>query len=279
YDPSRFESQFAFTELKTILEKYKNKLRNEAIKNYGISNAELEPFDIFNLPVITTETLSKRGTSNLFALLMLLSALTGPIFIAIDLTSGEKERRTFETLLTLPLTNTDIFLAKTLTALTGATTAVLLSFLSCFVTFAVFPPVAGMQGVPIIDVTANIGITELFQFLIIIMPVVCLASSLSFLIGILSRSYKEANLYYSPFMLVITIFTVIPSLPGFDPKLIYAFIPFANCTISLIEIAKGNIDMAFNSISILSNITFTVIIAIFSIRSLSKEQVIFKKVE
>jgi sodium transport system permease protein len=62
--------------------------------------------------------------------IIILLCFTGAMYPAMDLTAGEKERGTMETLLCSPAARTDIVLGKFLMVLTGSLAAVAFSLVS-----------------------------------------------------------------------------------------------------------------------------------------------------
>src|SRR4029077_10071120 len=62
--------------------------------------------------------------------LIIILCFTGAMYPAMDLTAGEKERGTMETLLCCPVPRIDLVLGKFLLVLTGSLSAMLLSLMS-----------------------------------------------------------------------------------------------------------------------------------------------------
>ncbi|HRE09004.1 MAG TPA: ABC transporter permease subunit, partial [Opitutaceae bacterium] len=67
--------------------------------------------------------------------LVILLCFTGAMYPAMDITAGEKERGTLETLLCSPVGRTEIVLGKFLVVLTSALSTVVFAGISALVTF------------------------------------------------------------------------------------------------------------------------------------------------
>ena len=102
-------------------------------------------------------------------LMIILSILISVMHPSIDLTAGEKERGTLETLLMLPVSGKYIVLSKTLTAaMCGVVTAILniLSMSAVFIIFIEQSKIAGMMG------GFNIEFSSFISAMLITFPVI-----------------------------------------------------------------------------------------------------------
>ncbi len=77
---------------------------------------------------------------------IIILCLTGAMYPAIDLTAGEKERGTIETILTSPVPRTQIVLGKFLMVLTAALCTAMLAIISMGISFHVAKMVIGKLG-------------------------------------------------------------------------------------------------------------------------------------
>ena len=100
YDEDSNKSNMAYSMLKETFDKYSNNIVNNRLKSKGISESVLTPFDI------KQSTLSKQsgdsmaqGILNVLPTIIIIFMISPTIGIAADLIAGEKERGTFEPLL------------------------------------------------------------------------------------------------------------------------------------------------------------------------------------
>ena len=121
------KSQIAFVRLSSVMQRWNEKLFKTELAARGLPPSVAEPFDVETDDV--AEQTAYRGAalwSKILPVLLLIWAMTGAFYPAVDLCAGEKERGTLETLLSAPAERSEIVLGKLLTImLFSAITAVL----------------------------------------------------------------------------------------------------------------------------------------------------------
>ena len=85
---------------------------------YKTPETVLKPFDWKEENVATGEQMGGKILGSILPYLMILLTLQGGIYAAIDLTAGEKEKATLETLLVSAASRFDIVMGKFLTVMT-----------------------------------------------------------------------------------------------------------------------------------------------------------------
>jgi sodium transport system permease protein len=164
------------------------------------------------------------------------------MYPAMDLTAGEKERGTMETLLCCPASRADIVIGKFFMVLTGSLVAVgfsLISLLgSLLVIGAAFMP--GSQGpaahgaaMPTIDPLGILGV------LAMVAPVAVLFSAILFSVSLYAKSSKEAQSYIMPMTFAVVIPCVIGILPGIELNYRLALVPVLNISLVCKEMLSG----------------------------------------
>lgn len=161
--------------------------------------------------IVRTVSVEERDASGVHPLLALLitflpyglmfAAFFGGMYLAIDSTSGERERQTLEPLLLNPVSRTQIVLGKL--AATVAFSAVSLGL--CVTAMAV-----GLTLVPALPggLELSLGPANSLLIFLIALPLVLFASAAQMLVASFTRSYREAQTYVQVFQL----FPMIPSL-------------------------------------------------------------------
>src|SRR5690606_23975680 len=93
-----------------------------------------QPFEITTLDVAEKSQHRAAAWSKILPFVLLLWALTGAFYPAIDLCAGEKERGTLETLLSSPAERLEIVWGKLLTVMTFSMATAILNLSSLAVT-------------------------------------------------------------------------------------------------------------------------------------------------
>ena len=169
--------------------------------------------------------------------LLVMWMLTGSVYPAIDMTAGEKERGTMETLLISPAERTEIVAGKFLaTACFGFGTA-LWNVALMLVAVAAAPLLApGLFGHGLISPAGLAGCV------LAAVPLALLFAGLALSLGVFARSTKEGNYYMVPLF-----FTVLPlaywsMTPGIELDRFTRWVPLANALLFQQRLMSGRPD-------------------------------------
>ncbi len=155
--------------------------------------------------------------------LLVMWMLTGAVYPAIDMTAGEKERGTMETLLISPAGRTEIVIGKFLaTTMLGFSTAMWNVFLMV-IAVAVAPRLApGFFGHDLVSLAG------LAACILAAIPLAMLFAALALSLGIFARSTKEGNYYMVPLFFLVLPLAYWSMTPGIELDSFTRWIPMAN---------------------------------------------------
>lgn len=227
------KSQLAFDRLDTVLMRWMAKVGAKNLADNGLPLTAVRPFDIKGENV-SAESQGRAATvwSKVLPVLLLLWALTGAFYPAIDLCAGEKERGTLETLLCSPADRSEIVLGKLLTIMLFSAITALLNLVSGGITsWLMLNQMMGM-GFP-----SPLAIVWL---LIALVPVSALFSALALALAAFARSSKEGQYYLMPLLLITTPLAVLPAAPGVELTLGNSLIPVTGIVLLLRSLLEGN---------------------------------------
>lgn len=128
-----------------------------------------------------------------FPLLLVMWLVAGCIQPAVDLTAGEKERGTMETLLISPAERSEIVLGKFLAVTFFGFSSVIWNVV-CLTVAALLAQ--GLIGQAIVNLPGMLGCVVLG------VPIAMLFSAVSLALGVFARSTKEGQYYLVPLMLI-----------------------------------------------------------------------------
>ena len=190
------------------------------------------------------EVYSAMSQQNMFVpiIIMLIIVMIGSIVISSM--GNEKENKTLETLLTLPVNRTTIVAGK----LIGSTIAGLVMGALYMVGMYFYisgMSVTGSGGVTMQDLGLSLSILDwvivaAFMFL----SITC-ALGLCMILGAIAKNYKAAQMYIMPISILavipmfVTMFSSIEALPGFAQGLMFA-IPFTHPMTIMQNLMFGN---------------------------------------
>ncbi|MEK7460878.1 MAG: ABC transporter permease [Patescibacteria group bacterium] len=261
-------SAFALTKLSGLLSTFNNQLIRERL-----TAANTNP-DLINGPIILKDDIStqqeKSGSYLAFLLpifLVILSYNSGA-YTAMDLISGEKERRTLESLLMVPLNRTSILTGKLLAISAVACLTVILATLSLYTSmrFLPLPEDAGAISMSPGSLATLIGMGIVLAVMF---------STILTALSVFARSLKEAQSYMAPLYLVVilpaTMVNIIPKQVVPDH---YFVVPVVNALFFFREILLHTINVRHAWLTVLTLLFFSAGMFVLSVRLFDQENVI-----
>jgi sodium transport system permease protein len=163
---------------------------------------------------------------------LMFAAFLGGMYLAIDSTSGERERLTLEPLLLNPVTRTQLVLGKL--AATVLFSAVSLAL--CVAAMA-----CGLTLVPELPGGIRLSLPPLraLQILLIALPIVLLASASQMLIASFTRSYREAQTWVQVFLLIPMVPSIVQAVSPVDPTPAALLTPVLGQSVLISLVGKG----------------------------------------
>jgi sodium transport system permease protein len=239
----------------------------------------LTPFRIKQDNVAPPEKVGGAAFGGIIGYMVILLCLTGGMYPAMDLTAGEKERGTMETILSSPISRLDLVLGKFFLVLTASLVTAALSVLSMGVSFW------GMQQLKAFDVSKNpeaagmqlhIGFTAVLSVFLMALPLAVLFSAGLITISLFAKSYKEAQSYVSPLMILVIVPAVAAMLPGVELTSKLALIPILNVSLLCKELVTGTYHWNFIALIFLSTCVYAAAALFLAVKMFQREDVLFR---
>ncbi len=163
---------------------------------------------------------------------LIFSTLMGGMYLAIDATAGERERKSLEPLLSLPVPRGGLLAGK----LAATSAFSLVSLLISLVAFAVAVPMIPLERVGMV---ADFGPGVVAGAVLVMLPFTVLGACLLTLVASFSRSYREAQTWVSVIMLVPTLPIVFAFIYGVRPTPLLVAVPSLGQHLLMTELIKG----------------------------------------
>ena len=202
----------------------------------GLSRGFVQPFDLDEANVASESRETQGAIGSLLPYFAILFCFFGAFYPSLDLTAGEKERFTLETLLLAPASRVEIATGKFLVVFTASVVAAVLTIasLAYTITHGVLPQGATEAMHLQFDVSAVLLTASL------LVPVAALFSSLLLTIALCARSFKEAQSYVMPLQLLVILPAMTALMPDLQTELKWAWVPLMNVSLLMRELLKGN---------------------------------------
>jgi sodium transport system permease protein len=199
------------------------------------------------------------------------------MYPAIDLTAGEKERGTIETILCSPVSRTHLVLGKFLMVLTASLATSALATCSMAATFLGAREVlAGLAADRSNAVRAAIHPSAILAIFLMVLPVAVLLSAGLLAIALFAKSYKEAQSYISPLILVVIIPAVVALLPGVELNARLALVPVLNTSLVSKEIITGTYHWKYMALIFASSCVYAAAAIFLAVKMFQREDVLFR---
>lgn len=171
--------------------------------------------------------------ATLVPLILILMTITGAVYPAIDLTAGERERGTLEILVAAPVPRLALLFAKYLAVLAVA-------MLTAVINLAMMLLTLQLNGLTS-QVFKDTGITVelVLQLLALLVLFATFFSAVLLALTSFARSFKEAQAYLIPLMLVSLAPGVIAMMPGLRLQGVLAVTPLMNIVLLARDLADG----------------------------------------
>ena len=272
------KSGFGADRLQRFLRELRDRAIRERLEVRHLPENLVRPFDIQRLNVATPEKVSGAILGGLVPYFVILLCLTGAMYPAMDLTAGEKERGTIETILCSPVSRTHLVLGKFLMVLTASVATAALSILSMTVSFAVGKKM--LQGVAngAADAALQITMTAkaiIFVFVMVV-PLAVLFSAALLAIALFAKSFKEAQSYISPLMIVVVLPAVAAVLPGVELNAALALVPVLNASLVSKEIMTGTYHWNYIALIFASSCIYAAAAIAIAVKLFQREDVLFR---
>ncbi len=207
---------------------------------HGIQTLSLDPEG--GRPAISMATL--------VPLILVLMTVTGAVYPAIDLTAGERERGTLEALIAAPIPRFQVLFAKFVGVLTVAMLTAVVNMTGMFSTLAVFGLLPIIFGEHVFDLAV---FAQIFGLLILFAG---FFSAVLLAVTSFARSFKEAQAYIIPLMLLSITPGVVSLTPSLSLSGVFTIVPLMNIVLLARDIMEGSADVLSALIAICSTIFY-----------------------
>ncbi|MBY0594971.1 ABC transporter permease [Bacillus bingmayongensis] len=232
----------------------------------NVDKSSLDKIDFHSKDV--TPDNQKSSILYIIPYFILIGIIAGSMGIGIDITAGEKEKKTFITLLTSNQTRSEIALGKIMsTSFFGIITS-LLTLLGFVLGSFISIQMLDMQSQFYIDGKS------FFLLLVVLIPIAFLLSTTIVLLGIISKNVKEANSYVMPLYIVVVFIGFMSTMIEKSTDFKLSIAPIISNVLSIKDILTDKVSITFISLSCLSTIIYTIIIMLVCINLFKKEKYI-----
>ena len=279
YLSAKDRSSTAVSALNDAFELYREELTKEKIEDAGLDAEEmLNPIRYEQEDFSTTEESIGNLIGSMMPFLIVTVILLGAIYPAIDVTAGEKERGTLETLLTLPITNFEMIMSKFLAVSCIACVSAILNVFSmggamAFLVSSSLSSAANMN----IEFHYETFIPGILFTIVVMMFFALLVTAVCMCTCVFAKNFKEANNYVTPVMLIFMFGSYAAMIPDLELTAQTAAIPIVNVALLVEGLFQFHYNYGLFAIVLFSNVAYSLLAIMILGKIYNSEAVLFSE--
>src|SRR5271156_782581 len=272
------KSGIAAGRIEKHLDEYRDTVVKDRLAAKNLPAAVLKPFEVKQQNVAPPEKVGGAAIGGLIGYMVILLCFTGAMYPAMDLTAGEKERGTMETILCSPVSRTDLVLGKFFMVLSASLATALLSVTSMTISF--FWAKHGMSRMVGPGETGPFNVSldprGVFAVIVMVLPLSVLFSAGMLAIALFAKSFREAQSYLSPLTFIVIMPAVASFLPGVELNMKTALIPILSTSLVSKEIVAGAHPWGYIALIFATSCVYGGIALAIAVRMFNREDVLFR---
>jgi membrane protease YdiL (CAAX protease family)/ABC-type Na+ efflux pump permease subunit len=266
-DRSRTEAEFALRKLNKIIDEYQEWVIAQRLSHFKVPPQVTKGIEQKVEDVATAAQRMGNRLSQLMPLLILITGMLGSLFPALSATTTERELGTLETLLVSPARRTELLVAKgLLVLLCGILTSALNCLSMSLVLWRTFS--LTMPNEPL-----SISFSSLALSFVAALPALAFFTAMVLLVGLLARTFREANSYATPAML-LPIASLALTIADVQPTPGLLVTPIANTTLVMRDILRDRFIPGQFLLASISSFVYAGLLMSIAARLFSNEQLV-----
>jgi sodium transport system permease protein len=276
-DPSRIAQE----RLEMIIEGWRAEWVASQLASAGLNPRLMAPLEVRQMDTAPPAVKRAMLWSKVMPFVMLVWALTGAFYPAIDLCAGEKERGTLETLLSSPARRLEIVWGKLLTVSVFSTCSAVLNLLSMYFTTSIVVARLSSGNTPLTEELGPMPPSALGWLLLLLLPMAAFFSALALAVAALARSTKEGQYYLMPLLLVTLPLVALPMIPSMRLNIGTSLIPVSGAVFLVRSLIESRFSEALIHLPVVSLVTLVScwLSLRWAIRQFESEAVMFREAD
>jgi len=271
FDAAEPASQEASRRVVAALDSVFEELLKKRLSDAGLPKSFADPIEVETKNVAPPAKATGAILGLTMPLLMIVMVGIGAFYPAIDLTAGEKERGTFETLLSTPALSSEILVGKFLTVFCIAMLTGITNLGSMLATFAFQ---LSQMGDSIGDYEISFPLSSVALIFLAMVPLAFFISAVMISVAVLARSFREAQTLLSPVLILMIFPAAMASIPGTSLTATTQLMPIANFALLFKDLMTDHVS-AVSIFAVLASTTVYALLALaLAARIFQREEVV-----
>ena len=243
YNQSRERSVAASKRLSEILEVYREEWLLREARKRGVGAEHWLVFDLAAQNVASGKEMGAFLLGLLLPIIFVVMVAIGCFYPAVDAVAGERERGTWETLVSTAANRRSIVAAKYFSVASLGGLAGLLNVVAVLVTVKpIFGPILEEAG-KTVEFALPLGAVPVLVLAAVLLAGFVAAGMMIF--ASFARTFKEGQAMITPFYLLIMLPVIFLQVPGLSLTPALALVPVVNITLMVREAISGTLQWPF----------------------------------
>ena len=267
FDRSRSRINSRVERLRGTINAYAQQIGALRLVANGASPTLLRPLLVDDLDVSTPagRSVLMLGVLTYF---LLLATLAGGLHLAIDTTAGERERKSLEPLLAMPVTRTSLLLGKM-----AATVCYML--LSLALTVTAYGIALKFLPLEQLGMSTSFSVRTALAIFAVVCPFAPLGAAFMTLIASFTKTYREAQTYLTWVLLVPTLPVMFATMLNVEPDVKLMWIPSLSQHLLVTSLIKHEpLAPLAVAVSVVSTLVFGGLVAWLATRLYQREAIL-----
>lgn len=279
YLSAKDRSNTALDALTDAFEIYREELQKERINEAGLdADYLLNPIHYEGEDLSSTEESVGNMIGSIIPFFIVTMILLGALYPSIDVTAGEKERGTLETLLTLPITNFEMIMSKFLAVSCIACASAILNVFSMggAMAFLVSSSMSLAEDINL-EIHYETFIPGILFTLVVMVFFALLVTAVCMCTCVFAKNFKEANNYVTPVMLIFMFGSYAAMIPDLELTAQTAAIPIVNVALLVEGLFQFQYNYGLFAIVLFSNVAYSLLAILILGKIYNSEAVLFSE--
>jgi sodium transport system permease protein len=245
------------------------KMQNQRYSALELDPSTLSPFNLNYTNLSSKKEMLGKYVGGFIPYLFIIFGFIGCLYPAIDLFTGEKERKTLETLLTAPIARWKILIGKMMVIVLSGIAAASFAMIGLFLSLKVFNFIENPEIIEAVNSILTVKFISLLFLLLL--PLTIFFAGIMIPITIRAKSFKEAQSILTPVNFMVILPAMVGFIPGIELSYSTALIPIVNIVLASKELVADTLRTDLLLITFFVMVAFAALSVMISYKRFGKE--------
>ncbi len=275
YDSANQASIDALDKVMAVVEKYNGSLLDKRLAAEGLEPAFVHPVKVEQKDVATPRQRGVFKLGKILAFLLVTFCMMGALYPALDTVSGEKERGTLETLLSIPATRLEILAGKYVAVFGMSVASVAANFVSLSMTMFLVNNLLSNLSAGEAPIDFRVPTQAVFLLLPALLPLAAFFSAVSLGIAAYAKSTREGQYYLAPLYAASLPLTAVALVSSARLTWFTALVPITNVSLFLKDGLLGTLSVGPTALAIVATCAYAAMALKWATGVFGREEVLF----